>query len=98
MYAIIQKIYEENKKVLQEGLNKVFNGDDVSSLTGAIKDFTDISISQLLNLGEAPFQFNTYLHICSGYRLDLMENCVQEPQFPHWNCKECKKQLSLWGQ
>lgn len=42
MYSIIQKIYEENKKVLQEGLKKVLNGDDISTLTGAIKDFTDI--------------------------------------------------------
>lgn len=42
MYLIIQKIYEKNKKVLQEGLKKVLNGEDVSVLTGAIKDFTDI--------------------------------------------------------
>lgn len=49
MYAIIQKIYEENKKVLQEGLKKVFNGDDVSSLTGAIKDFTDIMGKELFS-------------------------------------------------
>lgn len=41
MYSIIQKIYEENKKVLAEGCKKVFNGGDVSILTGAIKDFTD---------------------------------------------------------
>ena len=42
MYSIIQKIYEENKKILEEGLRNVFNGADVSALTGAIKDFTDI--------------------------------------------------------
>lgn len=42
MYTIIQKIYEENKKILQEGLKKVFKGEDISSLTVAIKDFTDI--------------------------------------------------------
>lgn len=42
MYAIIQKIYEKNNKILKEGLKKVLNGDDVSSLTTAIKDFTDV--------------------------------------------------------
>ena len=49
MYAIIQKIYEENKKVLQEGLKKVLNGDDISTLTGAIKDFTDTLGKTLLS-------------------------------------------------
>ena len=42
MYTIIQKIYEKNNKILKEGLKKVLSGEDVSSLTGAIKDFTDI--------------------------------------------------------
>ena len=42
MYSIIQKIYEKNNNILKEGLKKVLNGSDVSSLTGAIKDFTDI--------------------------------------------------------
>ena len=41
MYSIIQKIYEKNKIILKEGVKKVFSGDDVSSLTIAIKDFTD---------------------------------------------------------
>lgn len=41
MYSIIQKIYEKNNKILKEGVKKVLNGEDVSSLTGAIKDFTD---------------------------------------------------------
>lgn len=41
MYSIIQKIYEKNNKILKEGLKKVLNGADVSTLTGAIKDFTD---------------------------------------------------------
>ena len=45
MYLIIQKIYEKHKEILKEGLKKVFNGEDVSSLTGAIKKFTD-------NMGE----------------------------------------------
>jgi len=49
MYEIIQKIYEKNKKVLQEGLKKVFNGEDISTLTGAIKDFTDIMGKELLS-------------------------------------------------
>lgn len=49
MYAIIQKIYEKNKKVLQDGLKKVFNGEDISTLTGAIKDFTDIMGKELLS-------------------------------------------------
>ena len=48
MYLIIQKIYEENKKVLQEGLKNVLKGADISVLTGSIKDFTD-------NLGKALF-------------------------------------------
>lgn len=42
MYSIIQKIYEKNNKILKEGLKNVLNGADVSYLTGAIKDFTDI--------------------------------------------------------
>ena len=42
MYSIIQKIYEKNNKILKEGLKNVLNGEDVSALTGAIKDFTDI--------------------------------------------------------
>lgn len=42
MYSIIQKIYEKNNKILKEGLKNVFNGADVSSLTGAIKEFTDV--------------------------------------------------------
>ena len=41
MYQIIQKIYEKNNKILKEGVKKVLNGADVSTLTGAIKDFTD---------------------------------------------------------
>ena len=42
MYTIIQKIYEKNNKILKEGLKKVLKGEDISTLTGAIKDFTDI--------------------------------------------------------
>ena len=42
MYQIIQKIYEKNNKILKEGVKRVLNGEDVSSLTSAIKDFTDI--------------------------------------------------------
>ena len=42
MYSIIQKIYEKNNKILKEGLKKVLSGEDVSSLTVAIKEFTDI--------------------------------------------------------
>lgn len=42
MYSIIQKIYEKNNKILKEGLKNVLNGADVSTLTGAIKDFTDV--------------------------------------------------------
>ena len=48
MYTIIQKIYEKNNKILKEGLKKVLNGEDISSLTGAIKDFTDILGKELL--------------------------------------------------
>ena len=29
MYSIIQKIYEENNKILKEGLKNVFNGADI---------------------------------------------------------------------
>lgn len=32
MYSIIQKIYEKNNKILKEGLKKVLNGADVSTL------------------------------------------------------------------
>ena len=42
MYSIIQKIYEKNNKILMGGLKNVLEGADVSSLTGALKDFTDI--------------------------------------------------------
>ena len=49
MYSIIQKIYEKNNKILKEGLKKVLNGADVSVLTGAIKDFTDIFGQDLLS-------------------------------------------------
>ena len=48
MYSIIQKIYEKNNKILKEGLKEVLNGADVSTLTGAIKDFTDILGKELL--------------------------------------------------
>lgn len=48
MYSIIQKIYEKNNKILKEGLKNVLNGEDVSTLTSAIKDFTD-------NLGKELF-------------------------------------------
>lgn len=41
MYLIIQKIYEKNKGKLEEGLKKVINGEDVSVLTGIVKEFTD---------------------------------------------------------
>lgn len=41
MYSIIQKIYEKNNKILKEGLDKVLKGDDISSLTSAIADFTN---------------------------------------------------------
>ena len=49
MYSIIQKIYEKNNKILKEGVKKVLNGDDVSSLTGAIKDFTDVLGKELFS-------------------------------------------------
>ena len=49
MYSIIQKIYEKNNKILKEGLKDVLNGADVSFLTGAIKDFTDI-LGKVLDL------------------------------------------------
>ena len=49
MYSIIQKIYEKNNKILKEGVKKVFNGADVSSLTGAIKEFTDILGKELFS-------------------------------------------------
>lgn len=49
MYSIIQKIYEKNNKILKEGVKKVLNGDDVSSLTSAIKDFTDVLGKELFS-------------------------------------------------
>ncbi len=49
MYQIIQKIYEKNNKILKEGLKKVLNGEDVSTLTGAIKEFTDILGKELFS-------------------------------------------------
>ena len=49
MYSIIQKIYEKNNKILKEGLKNVLNGADVSSLTSAIKDFTDILGQELFS-------------------------------------------------
>lgn len=49
MYSIIQKIYEKNNKILKEGLKKVLSGEDVSSLTVAIKEFTDIFGKELLS-------------------------------------------------
>lgn len=49
MYSIIQKIYEKNNKILKEGVKKVLNGDDVSSLTGSIKEFTDILGKELFS-------------------------------------------------
>ena len=49
MYSIIQKICEKNNKILKEGVKKVLNGDDVSSLTGAIKEFTDNLGKELLS-------------------------------------------------
>lgn len=49
MYSIIQKIYEKNNKILKEGVKKVLNGNDVSSLTIAIKDFTDILGKELFS-------------------------------------------------
>lgn len=49
MYSIIQKIYEKNNKILTEGLKKVLSGEDVSSLTIAIKEFTDILGKELFS-------------------------------------------------
>lgn len=49
MYLIIQKIYEKNNKILKEGLKDVLNGADVSTLTGAIKDFTNILGKELFS-------------------------------------------------
>lgn len=49
MYSIIQKIYEKNNKILKEGLKNVLNGADVSTLTIAIKDFTDILGKELFS-------------------------------------------------
>ncbi len=49
MYSIIQKIYEKNNKILKEGLKKALNGEDVSSLTIAIKEFTDILGKELFS-------------------------------------------------
>lgn len=49
MYSIIQKIYEKNNKILKEGLKNVLDGADVSALTGAIKDFTDILGKELFS-------------------------------------------------
>ena len=49
MYSIIQKIYEKNNKILKEGLKNVLDGADVSVLTGAIKDFTDILGKELFS-------------------------------------------------
>ena len=49
MYSIIQKIYEKNNKILKEGLKKVLSGKDVSSLTVAIKEFTDILGKELFS-------------------------------------------------
>ena len=48
MYLIIQKIYEKNNNILKEGLKKVLNGEDISCLTGSIKEFTDILGKELL--------------------------------------------------
>ena len=48
MYLIIQKICEKNNKILKEGVKKVLNGEDISSLTGAIKEFTDVLGKELL--------------------------------------------------
>lgn len=49
MYSIIQKIYEKNNKILKEGLEKVLSGEDVSSLTVAIKEFTDVLGKELFS-------------------------------------------------
>ena len=43
MYSIIQKIYEKNNKILKEGLEKVLSGEDVSSLTVAIKELERVA-------------------------------------------------------
>ena len=40
---------EEVDKILKEGLKNVLNGADVSVLTGAIKDFTDILGKELFS-------------------------------------------------
>lgn len=48
MYLIIQKICENNNNILKEGVKKILNGEDISSLTGAIKEFTDIIGKELL--------------------------------------------------
>ena len=48
MYLIIQKICEKNNKILKEGIKKVLNGEDISSLTGTIKEFTDVLGKELL--------------------------------------------------
>ena len=49
MYQIIQNIYDKNNKILKEGVKKVLKGEDVSSLTSAIKDFTDILGKELFS-------------------------------------------------
>lgn len=49
MYSIIQKIYEKNNSILKEGLKKVFQGEDFSSLTSAIAEFTNILGRELLS-------------------------------------------------
>jgi len=49
MYSIIQKIYEKNNKILKESIKKVLGGEDVSSLTIAIKEFTDILGKELFS-------------------------------------------------
>ena len=49
MYSIIQKIYEKHNKILKEGLEKVFKGNDVSTLTGSIKEFTDVFGQELFS-------------------------------------------------
>ena len=49
MYSIIQKIYEKNNNILKEGLKKVLNGEDISTLIGAISDFTNILGKELFS-------------------------------------------------
>ena len=49
MYQIIQNIYEKNNKILKEGIKRILNWEDVSSLTSAIKDFTDILGKELFS-------------------------------------------------